>query len=143
MKKQIFIEIISLLFVILFVYAAVNKLMDVEKFQVQIGRSPLLTPFALILSWTIPLVEIVISLAVATSRYRLIGLYAAFSLMIMFTGYIVAILNFSDDIPCSCGGVLEKLGWTEHLIFNVCFVVLAAIGILLSTKQKSHTPTVA
>jgi hypothetical protein len=58
--------------------------------------------------------------------------------MTMFTAYIVAILKFSDFVPCSCGGVLEHLGWPEHLILNIAFTVLALIGIfaLDSTKYK-------
>ena len=41
------------------------------------------------------------------------------------------ILNFIPDIPCSCGGVLEKMSWNEHLIFNIAFVVLGLVAILL------------
>src|SRR5690606_7657944 len=55
---------------------------------------------------------------------------------VMFTAYIVIILNFTEFIPCSCGGVLEDLGWTEHLIFNIVFILLAAVGILLLQKQE-------
>jgi uncharacterized membrane protein YphA (DoxX/SURF4 family) len=138
MKKQIILEIICLLYVLLFVYAAVNKLIDVEKFQIQIGKSPLLTPFASWVAWTIPITEILISILLVIPKSRLVGLYASFSLMVMFTAYIVAILNFSSYVPCSCGGVLEKLGWTEHLIFNIAFVLLALGGIAIITKQEVY-----
>lgn len=60
----------------------------------------------------------------------MIGLFAAFSIMVMFTAYIYIILNYSSFIPCSCGGILEKLGWKEHLFFNLIFIMLAAAGIL-------------
>jgi hypothetical protein len=62
--------------------------------------------------------------------------------MTMFSGYIIAILNFSDYVPCSCGGILEKLGWTEHLAFNIAFMVLAVVGIFLETdrvKDVNHS----
>jgi uncharacterized membrane protein YphA (DoxX/SURF4 family) len=138
MKRSIIVEIICLLFIILFVYAALNKLTDVEKFRVQIGQSPLLTSIAWWVAWVIPISEILISLMLAISPLRLIGLYAAFSLMVMFTGYIIAILNFSEYVPCSCGGVLEKLGWTEHLIFNIGFTLLGMAGIVLHSKEAPH-----
>ena len=38
MKKKLAIEIICALFILLFTYAAVMKLMDVQKFTVQIGK---------------------------------------------------------------------------------------------------------
>jgi uncharacterized membrane protein YphA (DoxX/SURF4 family) len=134
MKRATIIEIICLLFIVLFVYAAANKLMDVEKFRVQIGQSPLLTAFAPWVAWLIPILEIVISVMLTVSRFRLVGLYAAFSLMLMFTTYIIAILSFSEYVPCSCGGILEKLGWTEHLVFNIVFVLLALVGIVVESR---------
>lgn len=137
MKKQTIIEIICALFILLFVYAAVTKLMDYEKFKVQISQSPLLTAFASWIAWIVPGTEILISAMLVFVKFRLIALYAAFSLMTMFTTYIVCILTFSLYIPCSCGGVLEKLGWTQHLVFNIAFVAMAAIAILLSySKEK-------
>lgn len=135
-KKEIIIEIISILLVFLFVYAAVSKLLDYEKFRVQVGQSPLLTAFGGWIAWMIPTIEILISVMLVIPRFRLAALYASFNLLIMFTAYIVAILNFSDYVPCSCGGILEKLGWTEHLIFNIGFVLLAFAGILLCHLKK-------
>jgi len=129
-KKEIAVDIISALFVMLFLYAAFTKLLDYEKFRVQIGQSPLLTAFAGFVAWCIPAVEILIAIMLIFSRTRLGALYASFSLMVMFTCYIVAITQFSDYVPCSCGGVLEKLGWTEHLIFNIVFVLLAIAAII-------------
>lgn len=58
--------------------------------------------------------------------------------MAMFTTYIFIILNFSTFVPCSCGGILEKMGWTEHLIFNISFLLLAVLGIFLSTEKKEE-----
>lgn len=142
MKRHIAIEVISFLFIFLFVYAAMNKLLDIEKFRVQIGQSPLLTSLAPFVAWFIPIFEIAVALMLTIPKFRLFGLYASFSLMVMFTAYIVVILNFSDHIPCSCGGVLERLGWTEHLLFNVAFVLLALAGILLLSKKRENAKPV-
>jgi hypothetical protein len=143
MKKNMIIEIICSLFIILFMYAALTKLLDYEKFRVQIGQSPLLTAFAGWIAWMVPVAEILISIMLLFSRLRLIGLYAAFSLMVMFTTYIICILTLSLYIPCSCGGVLEKLGWTEHLIFNIVFIIMAAAATLLSYRKDKTITQVA
>jgi uncharacterized membrane protein YphA (DoxX/SURF4 family) len=136
MKKQIAIEIIVFLFVVLFLYAAGSKLVEYQKFISQIGISPLLTDYAETIAWMIPTIEIIISLMLIIPRVRIIGLYAAFGLMVMFTFYIIAILSFSNELPCSCGGVLSMLGWKEHLIFNVSFVLLGLTAIILINKQE-------
>lgn len=138
MKRKIALEIISFLFIVLFVYASVTKLVDYKKFTVQVGQSPLLTDFAPFIAWFIPGIEIIIALLLSFTRTRIAGLYGSFSVMVMFTAYIIAILNFSDNIPCSCGGVLEKLGWGEHLIFNITFILLALAGIFLSAQKVSN-----
>lgn len=129
--RNIVVEVICLLYILLFVYAGISKILDFENFQVQLGQSPLLSAFAGVVSWAVPVIEVLIAVTLMTTKYRLMGLISAFCLMIMFTVYIFIILNFSSFIPCSCGGILEKLGWTEHLIFNIVFIILSFIGILL------------
>ncbi|WP_281638286.1 DoxX family protein [Flavobacterium marginilacus] len=139
--KNIFLDFISLLYILLFVYAAVSKVLDFENFQVQLGQSPLLSAFAGSIAWLVPVLELSIALLIAFKEWRLIGLFAAFGLMIMFTAYIYIILNHSSFIPCSCGGILEKMGWKEHLIFNVFFVLLAFIGILFLFQNRTKAVT--
>jgi uncharacterized membrane protein YphA (DoxX/SURF4 family) len=131
MKKHVIIEVISFLFILLFIYAAVSKMIDMEKFRAQLGQSPLLTAFAYHVAWIVPSVEIIIAIMLATAKYRIIAMYGSLNLMIMFTVYIVIATKFTPYVPCSCGGVLEKLGWNEHLIFNIVFVMLAVINIIL------------
>lgn len=135
-RKEILIDIVSALFVVLFTYAAVTKLIDYGKFRVQIGQSSLLTAFAGTVAWLVPAVEIMVAAMLTVLRFRLLGLYASFGLMVMFTAYIVAITRFSEYVPCSCGGVLEKLSWNEHLVFNVVFVALGFVAIILYPKEE-------
>jgi len=135
MKKEVIVEIICALFIVLFVYAAASKLLDFEKFRLQMGQSPVLTAFAGIAVWLVPAVELIIAAMLITARLRLLGLYASFCLMVMFTAYIIVITRFSDYVPCSCGGVLEKLSWNQHLVFNIGFVVLGFIAIVIYPKD--------
>jgi uncharacterized membrane protein YphA (DoxX/SURF4 family) len=129
-KKHVFVEIISCLLIILFVYAAVSKLSDYKRFQVQLGQSPILTAYATVISWLIPSIEVTIALLLAIPKLRLFGLYGSFSLMVMFTFYIIVITRFSSYVPCSCGGILENMNWSQHLIFNVFFLALTVTSIL-------------
>jgi len=135
--KNTTIVISAYLFVFLFLYAAVSKLLDFETFTLQLAQSPLLSAYAYIIAWAVPAIEIGIALLLVIERLRLFALYAAFTLMVMFTAYIFIILNFSDFVPCSCGGVLEKLSWTQHLIFNLFFIILAGVAVFFSGRYKS------
>jgi uncharacterized membrane protein YphA (DoxX/SURF4 family) len=136
MRKNTIVEIISLLFIILFLYTGISKLMDYAVFKEQIATSPLLAPISGWIAILLPAIEIMLSVILFIPRWRLKGLYASLVLMIMFTGYIIAILTFNEHIPCSCGGVIELLSWKGHIAFNSAFIGLALAGIALGKGMK-------
>nr|WP_068887649.1 MauE/DoxX family redox-associated membrane protein [Pedobacter panaciterrae] len=140
-SAELVVDVISYLFVLLFLYAAVSKLIEYDQFKIQIAKSPILTDFATILVWLVPAIEIIIAVLLVIPNRIMMGLYASLTLMFLFTAYIIIILNFSDSIPCSCGGVLAKMGWNEHLIFNVMFIIIAISGILLQEEIKQKRIT--
>jgi putative oxidoreductase len=126
----------------LFLYASVSKFLDFHTFIGEMNNQPLpnsLTPF---LVWTIPSLEIIIAGALIFERTRLAGFYASLLLMTLFTIYtIVILLHFFSYIPCSCGGVIKKLTWSQHLVFNLFFVTLSVIGIFLQRGNFLKTIT--
>ena len=136
--KTRFVEYTSYFFILLFCYASMSKMMDFENFQVQIGQSPLLSAFAEFISYAVIIIELIIVLLLMLQRSRIAGLYASTALMSAFTMYIFLILNYSDFIPCSCGGILEKLGWSEHLIFNIVCIILGVLAILVYNKKNKY-----
>ena len=141
-NRHLIVQGISYLYVLLFVYTAISKLLDFENFGIELAQSPLLSAYAGLIAPSVIIVELLIVVLLCFKATRLIGLYASFFLMIAFTVYIYLILNYSDFIPCSCGGIIEELSWTEHLVFNLIFAALALIAIVLTEKEKG-TPTVA
>lgn len=139
--KKMLPPTVSYLCVLLFLYAAASKILDYENFRVQLAQSPLLSAFAGYVAWGVPAFEILISVMLMSEKWRAIGLYLAFGLMVMFTAYIYIILNYSAFVPCSCGGVLEKMSWNQHLAFNVLFIVLSGTAALLQSIHAKHYPS--
>jgi hypothetical protein len=80
------IESICCLYSLLFIYAATSKLIDFENFQVQLGQSPILGAFAGVVSWMVPVIEIIISICLWIPRLRIASLFCCYTLMLMFTG---------------------------------------------------------
>lgn len=136
--RKIIVEIISYLFILLFVYAGTTKLLEGDRFYNNLRNSPILgvKTLASLGSWLVPLLELAVALLIAWPKSRVKGLYGALSLMLLFTGYTVAILFFAPYIPCSCGGVISLLSWEQHLMFNMVFLSLAVLGIGFSLKEK-------
>lgn len=135
-NKNLLVDILSAFFILLFIYAALSKVLDFEKFRVELGKSPILNSFAYPISILIPSLEIIIAIMLAVKRCQYLGLYMAYSLMVMFSAYIIVILKFSSYIPCSCGGILQNMSWTQHLFFNVAFVLLGAFAVLIHPNQN-------
>lgn len=135
-QKHWILEGISFLFILLFVYAAVSKLIIYEDFKIQLENSPFLGAYANGLVWGVPAIELLIATLFFFPHLKLAGFWSSFILMVVFTTYIIIVLNFSNSIPCSCGGVLASLSWKEHLIFNGVFILLAALGVLMVTHHK-------
>lgn len=127
---------VAYFFTILFCYASFSKMLDFENFQIQLAQSPLLSAYAGFISYAVIIAEFVIVALLCIKGTRLIGLYLSLGIMVSFTIYIYLILNYSDFVPCSCGGILEKLGWTEHLIFNIACIVFAFVGIYILSLQR-------
>lgn len=134
--KNTIVYVICLLYILLFTYAAVSKLLDFENFQVQLGQSPLLSAFAKWIAILVPTIEILLVLLLCFKKTRRIGLFLSYALMVAFTAYIYIILHYSSFVPCSCGGILEKLGWRDHFIFNIIFIVLSIFALLLFSERR-------
>jgi len=129
------VNLFSLLLTILFVYTAVSKLVHLDIFQWRLERMPYISPNASLISWGVPFLELVIAGLLWFPKYRNMAFYASFILLGLFTTYIIVVLKYSDSIPCSCGGVISALGWRDHILLNVSFMVLSLLGILWSKKR--------
>ena len=136
MKKRTVIEIITALLVFLFIYAALSKLLDFDRFRYQLSQSPFITKISWFVALAIPLGEIIISISLIIKRTRIAGLYLSFFLMLLFTGYIFIMLKYSPYLPCSCGGVLSNMTWKQHFVFNLAFTGLSLSGIII---QNTHS----
>ncbi|MBT1688297.1 MauE/DoxX family redox-associated membrane protein [Dawidia soli] len=143
MKKQFILDIICVLFAVLFVYAAVSKLLTYDEFKTQIAKSPLIWHHEWWIAWFIPSLEIAIASILFVPRLQLVALYSCFTLMFIFSIYIAFMLAFTPNLPCSCGGVLNKMGWKGHLVFNIGFTLLAVYGIILLNKRNEHHQVIA
>ncbi|WP_414017898.1 MauE/DoxX family redox-associated membrane protein [Chitinophaga sancti] len=140
-KRVWIVDLITCLFILLFTYAAVSKLTDVQNFKTQISQSPLLTPFGATIMWVIPTIEFIIVGLLLFNKTRMTGLYFSYGLMVIFTMYIIAITQFSTFIPCSCGGILQQMTWNQHLFFNLIFVVLGIISVLIYRPRNIAFPS--
>ncbi len=124
------------LLIFLFTYTGMSKLMDHDTFEVTILLSPIIKQQGAIISWLIPVSELLIVVLLLVSKYMRTGLLLSLLLMTMFTVYIAYMLLFVPNLPCSCGGILKELSWSNHLLFNSFIIVLILISLFSIPKHK-------
>ena len=135
--RAIFVrDILSDLLILLFVYTGSSKLMELQRFRIVLSQSPLIGAFAGIVSVVIPLAELATAALLFFPVTMKWGLIASVSFMLLFTIYVGYMIAFTPHLPCSCGGVIKKLTWREHLVFNLFFTAVAATGLWLQRRNK-------
>ncbi len=129
-------DIIAALFILLFAYTGINKLLGIEGFRHVIKDYPLIGRYAPAMVWLVPAMELLVVLWLLILRTRLLGLYGSLTLMIIFTGYIGYLLLYTTQKYCTCGGMLQQLTMPQHLVFNILCILLAISGIWLYKKRR-------
>lgn len=131
MKRSQIIELISAMLVLLFAYTALSKLIGHETFSIVLSDAPLLKSYAAVISWVVPVAEIIVVLLLFLPSARIVGLFAALVLLLLFTGYLLYMIVYAPKLPCNCGGVISNLSWKLHIVFNTIFILLCSTAILL------------
>ncbi len=144
MRKNTLI-ICTFLVMLLFVYAASSKLFNIAGFRHDMLSQPFPRQISLLFVWAVPAIEILLVILLFFFRARIYGLLLAVCLLFAFSLYTFLILNHMfSKLPCSCGGIISNLSWTQHLYLNLFFLLLACTGFvlqlleILDTKFHAH-----
>ena len=125
--------------ILLWVYTASSKLIDLDVLKKQLDQQHFGTYFSAFLLYTVPLSEILAASLLCFKKTQFLGFCLSAGLMFVFTVYIgLVIFGFYDRVPCSCGGVLKQMGWRVHFWFNVFFLSITGFGAWASGKRL-HT----
>lgn len=137
-KRNSLVILISIL-VLLFTYIGINQLIFREDFELNLLNSPLLPipeTGIFLLSWFIPILELLAVFLLLWSRTYLLGLYLGIFLFIMYTSYSLGILYFASYIPCSCGGMLKFLSWKQQLWVSLGGLMMAILTFYFNKTVK-------
>lgn len=144
-KKNIS-EIFATLLVFLFLYTGLSKYTSFHRFQAALSQSPILKHYSGIISFLIPGIEILIAISLIVPKTRKIGFLFSFFLLTLFTLYLVYMITFTPNLPCTCGGVITQLTWKQHIFFNLTFIAISYAGarlnrLILLSSDKKHQLT--
>ncbi|MDB5143392.1 MAG: hypothetical protein JWQ66_2105 [Mucilaginibacter sp.] len=135
-----FVRTTVFLLVLLWVYAAVNKLIDFTHFRQQMHNQVLPLFLQTVLIYLLLPFELATAALLLTDKTQRAGLYVSAILLTFFTGYIgLVTLKVFRKVPCSCGGILEHMGWLPHLFFNTFFLTITLTTIIIIKRKERHS----
>lgn len=138
MSRKTTTEIFAALLALLFAYAAISKLLSFDIFSFQLGRAPYMGQFATWLAVLLPAGELLIVGLLLYSKTRFTGLWLSFIAMFIFSLYVGLMLLSGKHLPCTCGGLISRLSWSQHFIFNILFTLISLTGIIIYKKPTEQ-----
>lgn len=127
---------VSIFFVILFCYASISKILDFRNFQSQLGQSPGLAGYEIVVAYGIISLQMIAVILLCFRTSRFLGLWITFGILSVFAGYVAFILIYNKNLPCTCIGLFEKISWKENLILNIGLMTIALAGIFSAQKRN-------
>ncbi|MCY4778914.1 hypothetical protein ORI89_04580 [Sphingobacterium sp. UT-1RO-CII-1] len=111
-------------YALLYMYTGYDKLKNIKSFIKGNESIPFIGQYAPLIGWGVPIAEIVLAILLVFPflKLRLPALWASVILMGIFTLYMALMIKFVPDRLCHCGGVIESMSWTLHLIFNIAWL---------------------
>lgn len=129
--------VIILFFVILMSYAVISKISDFRNFKSQLAQSPGIEEFGRTIAYGIIVLQTVAVVLLCHRPFRLWGLWMNFGILCSFVGYIGIILIYSNNLPCTCLGLFEKMTWKGNLVLNIGLMITALTGIMTMKAGRS------
>jgi len=136
MTRNLYTEITSAVLILLFAYTASSKTIDHAGFEnVLFMTIPGHRKGASAIAWLIPVAEYIVVLLLLFQQTRMKGLYLSLLLLGFFTFYLGYMILFKKGLPCSCGGVISKMSWPQHIIFNLFLIAINIAGIVFYKRK--------
>lgn len=138
-KREIQLRLIAGSIACMHCYAVYIKLRNYKKANLEMRAQLFSDQVADVLTWAIPMTEIVLILLLLHTVTRLKALWASFGMLMIFTVYIgLAMSGIFGREPCSCGGILGNVNYGWQILFNLPFLFLSLWGISLEKNWNKR-----
>lgn len=127
-----------LFLIFLFAYTSVNKLLNLPVFMQTMMAAHIPEGMAKIIAVCIPISEAILVVLLMLNQTKRLGLYISLLMLLFFTAYIIYMKLWLPKLPCSCGGIIQKLTWNQHLLLNVFIIVLLYYVIRADKKDTQN-----
>ncbi|MFF5380774.1 MauE/DoxX family redox-associated membrane protein [Pedobacter suwonensis] len=133
--RELFFDLTAYLYILLFVYTAVSKIITYPFFLKILSGLPMVGDYYPLLAIFIISAELILGILLIVPKSRYSGLKGSLGLMLVFTIYLAYHIWTGTTLPCSCGGVISQMTWLQHLLFNMGFIMLALVTLIINTRN--------
>lgn len=131
------IAIPSILLILLWTYTGFDKIIHWETSRKAFHNQTFPAELAEVLAYATPITELLIALLLLFSVSRWWGYLSSILLLTVFTTYVGLIwVGAFPRVPCNCAGILESLGWGEHLMLNLLMLAIGVYGLHQNQMKK-------
>jgi|GEM_PF-2821922 len=126
------IHMAAFLLIAMFSLFLIKALRHFDDYQIKFLLQLFSEQPARVLSYAVPVSLGIAILLLFEPRLRLFGFYYSLALLGIFSAYIGLALMMPPSIrPCSCISAIKGISWQNQLKFNLDFLLIAFIGIIL------------
>ena len=139
--KKIILIVIRIALAIVFIYAAIPKIIDPTQFAQDIDNYKILPYFAVtILAIILPWLELLVGLFLIVGIWLPAAAFITAALNIVFIIAIASAMYRGLDIDCGCFSTGDSLvGWKR--LFEDFFLLIASVYILKETLPENEVAT--
>ena len=139
-KKERALEYIVYLFTLLFTYAGIRKLIDLDMFVKEVWGFAIYGSKAMIRAefTLLSCAELLVAIMLILPRTRLVGIYATFILIVTINICFFILQQYAKVIPMYYGGIIPEAPFIVHFIFNLCLLFLALVATLMAIETRKQ-----
>ncbi|HWK04803.1 MAG TPA: MauE/DoxX family redox-associated membrane protein [Puia sp.] len=135
--RKIIVEIICLTLLLNFFYEGIYKIAYWSNYAFWVKHAPLLKPVWQILTYVIPIGEIVLALAFMVQKFRVKALYILIGVLMVFVLWVMSGYLFTHRLFWPYHALWEKPTWMQKMLISIGLCWLAFMAIVLLNPKLS------
>lgn len=130
--KKTIVEIICFLLMLHFFYEGIYKITYLSHYSFYITHAPLLSPVGKVLTYIVPIGEIILSVMIMLPRFRKAASYMVIVVQFAFVVWVMSVYLFTHYLFWPYHALWNEPTWMQKMIFALALSWLAFTVIILS-----------
>ncbi len=128
-KRHIFVEISRVALIATFLYSGTAKILEYQSFRNNLSHSPVFRAGEVTaISCVIIACEFLVGGLLCFQRSLKAGFLLSFFQLTFYALYLIVGSFLFEDLPCPCGGIFSRLGFSAHVLLDLLLAGISAVG---------------